>query len=163
MKLLLFHKGRKTVMILRKVLVAILTSFFVILFGSTYISSWDMFQTFYEAWFFVSLFAVTGILFYLLPVSVLAEFISRKYTNSIVRGGISLAIHIALVALFGLWDANLGYIAVFAAFGFFVIDELTRNFYDIPLMKKLIVFSTIATGLITVCLMIIGFMSTPTS
>jgi hypothetical protein len=146
-------------MIKRKLQVASLTIFLVVLIGSSYLTSWEQFNGFFEAWYFVSLFAILGILFYLLPVSILAEMLTRHMTNSIIRGFVSLFIHVGLVALFGLWDSSLGFVAVFAALAFFIVDELTRGFVVITLFKKLVLFLAILGAASTISLMIIGFLS----
>ncbi|MDV2684107.1 hypothetical protein RYX56_06970 [Alkalihalophilus lindianensis] len=146
-------------MIKRKLQVASLTIFLVVLIGSSYITSWEQFNGFFEAWYFVSLFAILGILFYLLPVSILAEMLTRHMTNSIIRGFVSLFIHVGLVALFGLWDSSLGYVAVFAALAFFIIDELTRGFMEVTHFKRFILVFAVLAAASTISFMIVGFLS----
>ncbi|WP_100373893.1 hypothetical protein [Bacillus sp. FJAT-45037] len=145
----------------RKFEVVIFTAFVVILFLASYLSMTGEISGFFSAWYLISLFVLPGLLFYLLPVSIIAEFATRKMSNSIARGASSLLIHVLLLGLFGLWDPTLGVVAVFTAIVAFNFDVWTRKLYTLPPFKRFALPLTILISLVIIAFSVIGLINLP--
>ncbi|PLR84363.1 hypothetical protein [Bacillus sp. V33-4] len=121
-------------MIRRKLPIAfLLASIFVFTLGDL-----TSFTEFLSGWLFVFPF----LFLYALPISLASEILTKRLNTKMKRALSSLFIHMGFAGIFYFGDSGFATIACFIAFTFFVLDEITRIFWENSWFQRSLVIAS---------------------
>lgn len=143
-------------MIKRKFFVSIFLSIIITLIFSIANSTLEGYGGFLDGWFFYALIIFPCLLIYALPASILAEQVTTKIDNQILRSFYSLLIHLGAALILWVFSPFIAIYATIVAFLYFIIDEMSKKFVKHSAFQHILNIISITFVILSVGLWIIA-------